>query len=339
MNSSSWCDDGWCVMPNGSPPVLSVVLSFRNEAQVIPELLLRLNRVLSALSLEYEVIFVNDASVDDSLRLLTEEAGRNRRLKIITMSRAFGQAECAVAGLAFSTGAAVLLMDTDLQDPPELIPSLVTEWRAGADVVYTVRTRRLGESLLKSLVTRAGYHVIRTVANIDLPVEAGDFRLLSRRVVDELLKLPEHSPYLRGLVAWVGFKQVPVYYERRPRFAGRTHFPLFSPNPWRGFFSGLTSFSSAPLVVFLPIGLAICLGSFGAAGVIWMTPQWRAGVPASGLVALSLTALCGLQLAGLGLIGVYIGRILQDVRGRPRYIIESVVGVDDGSVSSASVSR
>lgn len=324
-------------MASGSPPLLSVVLSFRNEAAVIPELLRRLNRVLSALDIEYELIFVNDASEDDSLRLLTEEASGNRRLRIITMSRRFGPAECALAGLAFSKGRAMVLMDADLQDPPELIPSLVDRWREGADVVYTVRTARRGESAIKMGLTRAAYRILRMVANIDLPVEAGDFRLMSRRVVDELLKLPERTPYLRGLVAWVGFKQVPVYYERQPRFAGRTHFPLLgSLNPLRTFLSGLTSFSSAPLVVLLPLGLAICVGSVGAALAIWITPQWRTAVPLSGMVGLGISALCGLQLASLGLIGVYIGRIYEDVRGRSRYIIDSVIGADAGAPSSSS---
>ena len=318
-------------MPGDSVPLLSVVLSFRNEAEVMPELLRRLTPVLTALGMTYEVIFVNDASEDDSLRVLTEAAARDRHLTIITMSRTFGPAECAMAGLAFSKGSAVILMDADLQDPPELIPTLVSRWREGADVVYTVRTRRHGETAVKSFLTRLGYRILRVVANVDLPVEAGDFRLISRRVVDELLKLPERAPYLRGLVAWVGFKQVAVPYERQPRFAGRTHFPLFgSSNPWRAFLSGLTSFSEAPLVLLLPVGLALAMGCVLAA-LILIVSQWRAGVPISMVIGLGLGALFGLQMAGLGLLGTYIGRIYQEVRGRPRYIVESVVGRDNGA--------
>ena len=264
-------------MPDGSPPVVSVVLSFRNEAEVLPELLRRLTNVLASLRADYEVIFVNDASVDGSLALLTNAARTDGRLKVMTMSRPFGPAECALAGLAFSRGEAVVLMDADLQDPPELIPTLVARWREGADVVYTVRTVRHGESVLKSWLTRLAYRFLRVTANIDLPVEAGDFRLLSRRVVHELLKLPERSPYLRGLVAWVGFKQVPVPYERQPRFAGHTHFPVLrSVNPWRTLFSGLTSFSTAPLAALLPLGLALSAGCCVAAAAIWIHPSWRA---------------------------------------------------------------
>ena len=318
--------------------MLSVVLSFRNEAIVIPELLRRVNAVISELGVEHEVIMVNDASTDDSLRLLTEEAHRNPRLTVITMSRRFGPAECVMAGLAFSTGAAVVMMDADLQDPPELIPTLVDRWREGADVVYTVRTRRHEESAIKSFMTRIAYRLLRAVANIDLPIEAGGFQLLNRRVVSELLKLPERGPYLRGLIAWVGFRRVPVYYERQPRFAGKSHFPLFSVNPWREFLAGLTSFSSAPLVVLLPLGLAICAVAFVAAAVFWLAPEWSIG-GTNGLIALALIALGGLQLAGLGLIGIYVGRIADDVRGRPRYIVDSVIGHSSHTGTSESVDR
>lgn len=317
--------------PGAVPPALvSVVLSFRNEAESIPELIDRLTRAFAPVPVAYELIFVNDASTDASLNLLTAAAAREPRIKIVTMSRRFGPSECAIAGLTFAKGAAVILMDTDLQDPPELIPQLIHEWQAGADVVYTVRTVRRAESLVKRFMTRAAYRIVRAVAAIDLPVEAGDFRLLSRRVVDELLKLPERSPYLRGLVSWVGFTQVPVYYERAPRFAGRTHFPLLlSANPWRTFLAGLTSFSMTPLVILLPLGLGIGAVSLGASALLLMVGAWRQSVPAWAWGALGLSFLAGLQLAGLGLIGVYVGRIAEDVRGRPRYIVDSVAGFDE----------
>ena len=309
---------------------LSVVLSFRNEAPGIPELLRRLTHTLAPLQIQYEVIFVNDASDDDSLRLLGEAAHTDPHVTIITMSRRFGQAECALAGLAHARGAAIILMDADLQDPPEVIPELIDRWRQGADVVYTVRTARRGEPAVKTWLTRAAYRIIRTVANVDLPVDAGDFRLMSRRVVDQLLKLPERTPYLRGLVAWVGFKQVPVRYERQPRFAGRSHFSwLTSANPWRVLLSGLISFSSAPLVALLPLGLVVT----GASGIglllVLLSPGWRPEAAALTLMGLGLLALVGLQLAALGLLGAYIGRIHDDVRGRPRYIVDHVIGADD----------
>lgn len=306
--------------------MLSVVLSFRNEAETLPELLRRLRTSLESLSLPFELVFVNDASTDDSLRLLTEAARTDPRITVITMSRRFGPAECALAGLEYSRGDAAVLMDADLQDPPEVIPRLVEKWREGADVVYTVRTARHGEPALKSAVTRLAYRLLRAVAQIELPVEAGDFRLMSRRVVDHVVKLPERTPYLRGLVAWVGFRQVAVPYERQPRFAGRTHFPLFSANPWRTFFSGLTSFSSAPLLLLLPAGLIILGCALATLAAVIAIPSWRAATPAAALIGLGLGALAGLNLAGLGLLGAYVGRIYQDVRGRPRYIVDHVIG-------------
>jgi dolichol-phosphate mannosyltransferase len=306
-----------------------VVLSFRNEAAVIPELLRRTTAALAAL--DYELIFVNDASVDDSLGLLAAEARANPRVKVITMSRPFGPAECAVAGLAHAGGDAVVLMDADLQDPPELIPTMVQRWREGADVVYAVRTRRHGESSLKMLLVGAAYRIIRRSANIDLPVDTGDFRLLSRRAVQELLKLPEQTPYLRGLTAWIGFTQVPVFYERQPRFAGRAHFSFFAANPWRTFLSGLTSFSWPAAIVLLPIGLVLSVMALAALLAIVIVPSWRASASVALLLGLGLAMLVALQLAAIGLIAVYVGRIYDDVRGRPRYIVADTIGIDKES--------
>jgi glycosyltransferase involved in cell wall biosynthesis len=310
------------------PALVSIVLSFRNEAASIPELLDRLTRTLSQAAVRYELIFVDDASTDESLALLTARAAADPHVKIATMARRFGPSECAIAGLALAGGSAVILMDADLQDPPELIPTLLDRWREGADVVYTVRTARHGEPLVKRLLTRTAYRVVRLVASIDLPIEAGDFRLLSRRVVDELLRLPERTPYLRGLVAWVGFRQVPVYYERQPRHGGRTHFPLLGTGPGRMFLAGVTSFSTAPLVIVLVGGLAVCGGTLAAAGVIAMRALSGAHVPAWSWIVLGFGMLGGLQLVGLGTIAVYLGRVYENVQGRPRYIVDRTTGFE-----------
>jgi len=313
--------------------VLSVVLSFRNEAEVIPELLRRLSGVLAAIGGESEIIFVNDASTDGSLPLLADAARTDPRLRVITMSRRFGPAECALAGLEFSRGDAVILMDADLQDPPELIPTLVARWREGADVVYTVRTRRRGEPAAKMLLMRAAYRLLHRLSGGDLPVEAGDFRLMSRRVVDQLVALREREPYLRGLAAWVGFRQVAVPYERQARYAGRTHFPLFgSWNPARTFFAGLTSFSVAPLAVFLPIGVAVLLAAGTAAAAVLIVPGWRAAASAPLMIGLAVGVLAGIQIAGIGILGLYIARIHADVRARPRYIVDNVISTSPADV-------
>jgi dolichol-phosphate mannosyltransferase len=307
-------------------PELSIVISFRNEEAVIPELLRRLGDALTTIGAGYEVIFVDDASTDDSMRLLAGAARADRRIKVLSTSRPFGPTECALAGLAFATGRAAILMDADLQDPPELIPTLVERWRDGADVVYTVRTARHGEPLLKPFFTRVAYRLIGAGAEIPLEVDAGDFRLMSRRVVDELIKLPERNPYLRGLVAWVGFRQVSVPYERQPRFAGRSHGSWFrSRNPWRTLLAGLT-FSSGPIVALLAAGAVIAIGSVAAGVLIWMTTDT---IPLAVFIGAALGVVAGVQLVGLGVLGLYVGRISQDVRARPRYIIDSAIGFDD----------
>jgi polyisoprenyl-phosphate glycosyltransferase len=315
-----------------SAPTLSVVLSFRNEADVIPELIGRLAKSLEGAGIDYELIFVNDASTDRSLALLEEHRARDPRVKILNMSRRFGVAPCVIAGIHYARGAAVVYMDTDLQDPPELIPTLVARWREGADVVYTVRTARQGESVWKLRVTRAAYRAIQMVSDIQLPVEAGDFKLLSRRVVDHLLTLGEQDLYVRGLVTWVGFRQVAVPYERRARGAGDTHFPLLrSWGPASSFVAGVTSFSHAPLIAFLLLGLlggalsVIALVALLLARIVAAAPSGTAWLVAFGALLWSTLAL------GIGVVGLYVARIHRDVLGRPRYIVESAIGFDERS--------
>ena len=198
-------------------------------------------------------------------RCLLAERQRNPRVTIVNMSRRFGVAEGVLAGMATSRGDAVVYMDADLQDPPEVIPRLIDRWRQGADVVHTVRTQRHGENALKMAATRLAYRLIQFGSSIELPVDAGDFKLLSRPAVDHLLRLRESDPYLRGLVVWLGFNQVCVPYERDSRHAGRTHFPFFSRNPWKTFTTGLTSFSFMPIYVCFALA-AVGPGCGAAAG-------------------------------------------------------------------------
>lgn len=310
--------------------LLSVVLSFRNEADVIPELIDRLDAAIKTADVDYELIFVNDDSTDRSLAILEERRATNPRIKILNMSRRFGVAPCVMAGFQHARGDAVVYMDTDLQDPPELIPTLVARWREGADVVYTVRTDRQGESRAKLALTRAAYRVIRRLSSIDLPVEAGDFKLLSRRVIEQLERLGEQDLYMRGLVTWVGFRQVAVPYERQPRGAGVTHFPLLgSMGPITTFVAGFTSFSHAPLVLFLLLGIA-----FGGASklvLLGMIVAWLAGSPPSAAAALiAIGVLCWATLLfGIGVLGLYVARIHREALGRPRYIVASAIGFDE----------
>lgn len=313
-----------------SRPLLSVVLSFRNEAEVIPELIQRLDAAITSADLDYELVFVNDASTDRSLAVLEEHRARNPRIKILNMSRRFGVAPCVMAGFQYARGDAVVYMDTDLQDPPELIPTLVAKWREGADVVYTVRTDRRGESRVKLALTRAAYRFIQRLSSIELPVEAGDFKLLSRRVVDELLRLGEQDLYMRGLVTWVGFRQVAVPYERQPRGAGLTHFPLLgSMGPITTFVAGFTSFSHAPLMVSL--GLGIAFGGLAKLAILWMIVAWLFGAPPSATaVVVAIGVLCWATLLwGIGVLGLYLARIHREALGRPRYIVASAIGFEE----------
>jgi polyisoprenyl-phosphate glycosyltransferase len=302
-------------MASSPQPLVSVVLSFRNEAENIATLVSRLDAVFTGQNIDYELLFVNDASTDASLAILLAERERNQRVKILNMSRRFGVAEGVLAGMSAASGDAVVYMDADLQDPPEVIPSLVERWRDGADVVHTVRTRRMGESPWKMTATHIAYRIIQLGSAIELPVDAGDFKLLSRAAVDHLLQVRESDPYLRGLVVWLGFTQVFVPYERDARHAGRTHFPFFSKNPWKTFIIGMTSFS------FLPVYLCFALAAAGLAGSVVLF------LFAGHLVAL-ITFFWATTLAAIGGVSVYLIRIYKDVRGRPSYIVKSTVGVD-----------
>jgi dolichol-phosphate mannosyltransferase len=278
-------------------------------------LVARLAAVFAAQAVDYELIFVNDASTDRSLEVLVAERQRNPRVRVLNLSRRFGVAEGVLAGMSAAAGDAVVYMDADLQDPPEVIPELVARWRAGADVVHTVRTRRHGESPAKMFATRMAYRVIQSGSSIELPVDAGDFKLLSRKAVDHLLELRETDPYLRGLVVWLGYTQVFVPYERDARHAGRTHFPFFSRNPWKTFALGLTSFS------FMPIYALLALAGGGALAALVLL----FAAPMVGL----LVFLWAMLMAAVAVVGIYVIRIYKDVRGRPPFIVESRIGFDD----------
>jgi dolichol-phosphate mannosyltransferase len=306
---------------------ISVVLSFRNEAENIPTLIARLQAVFAKEAVEHELLFVNDASTDSSLQVLLNEHARNSRVKIVNLSRRFGVAEGVLAGMAFASGDAVVYMDADLQDPPEVIPQLIAAWRGGAEVVHTVRTRRHGESALKMWATRLAYRLIQSGSAVELPVDAGDFKLLSRHAVEQLLRLAERDPYLRGLVVWLGFRQAFVPYERDARHAGRTHFPFFSRNPWKTFVLGMTSFSFMPIYVSAGLavaGLLAALILFAAAVV--MLVSGSSAVSATALAAL-VVFLWATTIGVVSIVGLYIVRVYKDVRGRPHYIVASTVGL------------
>ncbi len=308
---------------------VSIIFSFRNEEECLEELIKRVGRSIDTELYDYELIFVNDASTDRSLYLLKSFAETDNRIKIVNLSRRFGYNQGFQAGIAFSSGDAVITLDADLQDPPEKIPDLLNKWREGADVVHTVRLLRKGEPPLKVWLTKAMYRAISAVSNIELPDNAGNFKLFSRRVANVVLTLKEKDPYLRGLVAWAGFRQERLYYEREERYAGKTHFPLFlSTGPIKELFSGITSFSIAPLFFLLLLGGGLAAGSFLGL-IVWIYMKIKGyDVTVSVLTLLIVIFLAGIQLSGFGIVGLYIGRIWNEVSRRPNYIVESVINLE-----------
>lgn len=314
--------------------LLSIVFSFRNEQEVLPELIERVGKTLNPLNIIYELIFVNDASTDGSLELLMSYRDRDKRIKIINMSRSFGVTPCIMAGLRHSKGDVVVYMDADLQDPPELIPGLLEKFKEGFEVVNTIRTKRRGENAIKTVLTRLAYRIIAASAEIDIPQDSGDFKLLSRRAVEQVTRLNEYDPYMRGLVRWIGFKQTQVFYERQPRFAGRTHFSLIrNLNPLKEFIRGLTSFSQIPLYFMLILGLLMFLPALIYL-LITILSRGFSGLHNSALPAIitCMFFLTGIILLANGVLGAYIGRLSQDIKNRPPYIIESKIGIEEENV-------
>ena len=307
--------------------LISVVFSFRNEEDVLGELIRRVVEILNTLPYDYEIIFVNDDSTDQSLDILTSFATDNPNIKIINMSRQFGVSPCLMAGLRFSSGDIVVYMDADLQDPPELIPQMVALYENGADVVHTVRVQRKGESWTKMVITKIAYRIINSVSDISLMDNAGDFKLLNRRVVDEVVKFQEYQPYTRGLIPWVGFRQETLTYERSARFGGKTKFSLLkSRGPLNEFIKGITAFSSIPLYLSLLLGVVIALAAF--VYLIFILVNKFKGLNLPGWTAIMAVTLLlgGCTLITNGVIGIYIGRIYNNVKGRQSYIVDSTIG-------------
>ena len=307
------------------PLFLSVIFSFRNEQENIPELVRRVSEAVTSVdAVTYELIFVNDASTDKSLEIL-REMQKKYPIRIVNMSRRFGVTPCVLAGFENARGDAVLMMDSDLQDPPELIPEMISRFRAGAEVVHTTRTHREGEGAFKMWITKRAYRVINYFSDIHLPENTGDFKLMSRRVSREILSLSEADPYLRGLAVWVGYEQDFVLYRRQARLGGETHFPLLSKGPVREFVRGLASFSAAPLYFALLSGFATTVLSIGLVSYALMAKLMGTAVAGTSGIIIAIAFFSGVILFTIGLIGLYVGRIYNEVKGRPRFIVKEVI--------------
>jgi dolichol-phosphate mannosyltransferase len=317
---------------------ISVVLSFFNEEDVLEELVVRLRKVfretLAGVVRDYELIFVNDASTDRSLEILLGLSKRNRDMKIINMSRNFGVSPCVLAGMQYASGDAVIYMDADLQDPPEMIIRMVDGWLTGkVDVVHMRRISRAGESRFKMFVTRLGYRILRRFSNIDLQPEVGDFKLLSRRTVNEMTRLKEKKPFTRGLARWIGFRQITMDYHREERFAGKTKFPVTHRKVIGNFLdSALISFSDIPLKIPLILGLFISFGAVASLIVMFVMKFSGWSLPGWPVVAAIVLVIGGIQLFAMGIVGLYIHAIYLETKNRPNFIIESTHGFENGRI-------
>jgi dolichol-phosphate mannosyltransferase len=308
--------------------LLSIVVPVYREEKNIPEYLRRVRPILSGVTEDYEIIFALDPSPDCTEAVILEARASDPRIKLLEFSRRFGQPMATLAGMQYSRGDAVIVMDVDLQDPPELITEMVAKWREGFDVVLPQRRQRTGEPWLKKLVSAVGYKVINRIAEVRIPPNTGDFRLMTRRVVDELVRLKECHGFLRGMVAVVGFKQVLIPFDRPARFAGDTNYNRFLGSLRIGF-NGIFCFSTYALSLSTLLGFVIAGFSFllMAVYLFYKLVGWEILWGNPTLVIL-ITFLGGVQLISVGILGEYIGRIYEEVRDRPRFIVERAEGFE-----------
>lgn len=304
----------------GPGRLVSVVVPAYNEAGVLPGFHERLSAVLDTLDLASEVIYVNDGSADATLEVLHELRTCDGRVAVVDLSRNFGKEVAVTAGIDHAAGDAVVIIDADLQDPPEIIPDLVAGWREGYDVVYAQRRSRAGDTFLKRASANAFYRVMQRVGAVKIPMQAGDFRLLSRRAVEAVKRFREQHRFMKGLFAWIGFPQKAVPYDRDPRAAGRSKWNYWT--LWNLSLEGITSFTIAPLKLATYLGLVTALGAF-AFGVVIIVDTLVSGNPVPGYPSLMVVILFlgGVQLIFLGIMGEYLGRVFNETKQRPLYLV------------------
>ena len=304
--------------------LLSIVFSFRNEEGNISELVERINKSLNNLKeWKYEIIFVNDDSTDNSEKILLD-LQKSNPIKIINMSRNFGVDPCVIAGFSHAKGDAIVYLHTDLQDPPEIIPKLIEKFEQGNEVVHTVRTKRHGESKFRMFITKVAYHIIHYLSDLNLPIEAGDYKLISRKALDKILMQNEFRPYVRGLSVWVGYKQTFVHYEREARGAGKSKMSLLSAGPVVDFINGVTSYSLKPLYMGIFFGFfSIILSIFLIIYALILKFNSLA-IPGATSIIIAISFFSGILLFTLGIIGIYLARIFEQTKGRDQYIIKDI---------------
>jgi len=314
-------------MATSELPTFSVVLPVHNEAGTIEELYARLKVVMEGLEQPFEVIFVDDGSFDESLDVMRAIRREDPRVKLVALSRNFGHQAAITAGLDVARGDATIVMDSDLQHPPEVLPQLVSCWREGFEVVNAIRSDRRGETLFKRLTARMFYWLLCRLSHTEMSPNVGDFRLIDRKALEAFRKMRESTRYLRGMFSWVGFRQTAIPYEYHDRHAGEPKYNFR--RMLRFAVNGLVSFSNAPLELALHVGFAVALLSF-LAGIgdivakilsVDTVPGWLS-------IAIMVSFLGGMQLIMLGVIGIYMSRMYEEVKSRPLYIVREVEGVD-----------
>lgn len=304
--------------------VYSVIVPLYNEELVIGESYKRLKKIMDCAEDNYEIIFVNDGSKDKTRDKVEEICKNDEKIKLINFSRNFGHQAAITAGMDLALGDAVIVIDADLQDPPEVILKMIEKWKEGYEVVYGKRIKREGETLFKKITAKLFYRVLKSMTTVNIPVDTGDFRLIDRKVCDALIALPEKNRYVRGLVSWVGYKQTSVEFVRQERFAGETKYPL--KKMMKLAFDGITSFSYKPLVIAGYFGgLTFIIGVIATIAVIIRDMLNRTEVINFGLILAMNVMMFGMTLGSIGIMGQYIGRIFDESKGRPIYIIDSTI--------------
>ena len=304
-------------------PTYSIVAPAFNEAETLPHFYERVIQVMENVGESFEIVLVNDGSRDRTYSILKELHEKDARVRVIDFSRNFGHQIAISAGLDYARGDAVIILDSDLQDPPEVIPALIARWRDGAEVVYAQRAKRKGETFFKLATAAAFYRLIRRITAVNIPSNTGDFRLLDRQVVDALVQMKEHHRFMRGLSAWVGFRQDAVLYERHERFAGTTKYPLTK--MIRFSLDAITSFSHVPLQIATSLGFTLALISLIGILIAIILRLFTGAIVGQATTLIMVLFMGGIQLIFLGVIGEYLGRIYDEVRARPLYIVRKVL--------------
>ena len=304
-------------------PVFSIVAPVFNEEETLPHFYRRVVEVMEGIGDSFELVLINDGSRDGSFRTMQELHTCDPRVRVIDFSRNFGHQIAISAGLDHARGNAVIIIDSDLQDPPEVIPQLVARWKDGAEVVYAQRSMRKGETKFKLLTATAFYRLMARITSVNIPRDTGDFRLLDRRVVDALVKMREHHRFMRGLSAWVGFRQEAVFYERQERYAGTTKYPLRKMIHFS--LDAITSFSHLPLELATSLGFLLAGISLLGIVIAIILRIFTGAIVGQASTLILVLFLGGIQLIFLGIIGEYLGRIYDEVRARPLYIAREVL--------------